>query len=68
MAALHVLRVFCSEDGEFGNLLGVFLDGGVVLRDRRQAIAADLNFSETVFVDDRGRGGIDIYMWAVVIP
>lgn len=68
MARLHVLRVFCSADGEFGNPLGVFLDGGEVTRDRRQEIAADLNFSETVFVDDRERGGIDIYTPAAPIP
>ena len=68
MATLHVLRVFCSKDGEFGNPLGVFLDGGEVPRERRQEIATDLNFSETVFVDDRERGGIDIYTPAAPIP
>jgi predicted PhzF superfamily epimerase YddE/YHI9 len=52
MARLHVLRVFCDERGEWGNPLGVFLDGGEVPEERRQAVAADLGFSETVFVDD----------------
>ena len=68
MAELHVLRVFCSESGEHGNPLGVFLDGGAVPPDGRQEIAADLNFSETVFVDDRAHGGIDIYTPAAPIP
>lgn len=68
MPTLHVLRVFSSPVGEFGNPLGVFLDGSAVPRERRQAVAADLNFSETVFVDDRERGGIDIYTPAAPIP
>jgi predicted PhzF superfamily epimerase YddE/YHI9 len=53
VAALHILRVFCDEGGEWGNPLGVFLDGGEVPEERRQAVAADLGYSETVFVDDR---------------
>ena len=53
MARLHVLRVFCDEDGGWGNPLGVFLDGGEVPEERRQAVAADLGYSETVFVEDR---------------
>jgi predicted PhzF superfamily epimerase YddE/YHI9 len=48
---LHVLRVFLGPDGGGGNPLGVFLDGSSVPRDRRQAVAADLGLSETVFVD-----------------
>jgi predicted PhzF superfamily epimerase YddE/YHI9 len=68
VAELHVLRVFCSIAGEFGNPLGVFLDGSEVPRERRQEVAADLNFSETVFVDDRPRGQIDIYTPAAPIP
>jgi predicted PhzF superfamily epimerase YddE/YHI9 len=68
VAELHVLRVFSSKAGEFGNPLGVFLDGGEVPRERRQEIATDLNFSETVFVDDRAAGAIDIYTPAAPIP
>ena len=30
MPTLHLLRVFCSEDGSGGNPLGVFLDGAEV--------------------------------------
>ena len=51
MPELHVLRVFCGEDGG-GNPLGVFLEGGEVPGPRRQEVARRLGFSETVFVDD----------------
>lgn len=61
MAALHVLRVFCDEAGEWGNPLGVFLDGAEVVAARRQAVAAELGFSETVYVDDAARGEIRIF-------
>jgi len=54
---LHVLRVFVGPDGRGGNPLGVFVDGGVISPDRRQAVAAALGFSETVFVDDLDLGG-----------
>ncbi|HWC07710.1 MAG TPA: PhzF family phenazine biosynthesis protein, partial [Solirubrobacterales bacterium] len=61
MAEVHVLRVFTGEDGRFGNPLGVFLDGAAVPLDERQAVAANLGFSETVFVDDRRRGACRIF-------
>ena len=61
MPALHVLRVFCDEDGAWGNPLGVFLDGAEVPEGRRQAVATDLGFSETVFVDDAARGEMRIF-------
>jgi predicted PhzF superfamily epimerase YddE/YHI9 len=68
MPQLHVLRVFCGDDGGGGNPLGVFLEGKSVPADRRQGVAADLAFSETVFVDDAERGEIRIYTPAVEIP
>src|SRR4051812_47047692 len=61
MSRLHQLRVFCAEDGSGGNPLGVFLEGAEVPRNRRQAVAADLGFPETVFVDDADRGAIRIF-------
>jgi len=61
MATLHVLRVFTGEDGEWGNPLGVFLDGAEVPAERRQAVASELGFSETVFVDDRASGACRIF-------
>jgi predicted PhzF superfamily epimerase YddE/YHI9 len=63
-----VLRVFCDERGEHGNPLGVFLDGAEVAPDARQAIAADLGFSETVFVEDADRGELRIFTPAVELP
>jgi predicted PhzF superfamily epimerase YddE/YHI9 len=61
MPTLHLLRVFCSEDGSEGNPLGVFLQGAEVPPERRQAVAADLGLSEIVFVDDSARGEIRIF-------
>ena len=68
MATLHVLRVFVNEEGEFGNPLGVFLDGDDVPAERRQAVAAELGYSETVFVDDRERGEMRIFTPGVELP
>jgi predicted PhzF superfamily epimerase YddE/YHI9 len=61
MSQLHVLRVFCAESGSGGNGLAVFVDGAEVPPDRRQAVAADLGLSETVFVDDAASGAIRIF-------
>ena len=66
--ALHTLRVFLGADGGGGNPLGVILEGGAVPAARRQAVAADLGFSETVFVDDRETGALRIFTPAVELP
>lgn len=68
MATLHVLRVFADESGKWGNPLGVFLDGAEVPAERRQAVAHDLGFSETVFVDDRANGGCRIFTPGLELP
>ncbi len=68
MPALHVLRVFVNEDGEWGNPLGVFLDGGQVTEPDRQGVAAELGFSETVFIDDPATGRLSIYTPRVELP
>jgi predicted PhzF superfamily epimerase YddE/YHI9 len=68
VAELHVLRVFVNDEGEWGNGLGVFLDGPEVPEERRQAVATELGFSETVFVDDRERGELRIFTPAVEFP
>ena len=68
MATLHVVRVFCAEGGGGGNPLGVFLDGAEVPEERRQAVAKDLGFSETVFVDDAARGEIRIFTPGSELP
>ncbi len=61
MTTLHLVRVFCGEEGSGGNPLGVFLDGPEIPPADRQAVAADLGLSETVFVDDAARGELRIF-------
>lgn len=61
MAVLHVLRVFTGDDGSGGNPLGVFLDGAAIAGERRQDVARDLGFSETVFVDDARGGRVAVF-------
>jgi predicted PhzF superfamily epimerase YddE/YHI9 len=61
VATVHVLRVFCAAGGSGGNRLGVFLEGGEVAEAERQDVAAELGYSETVFVDDRERAEIRIF-------
>ena len=51
MTMVHVLRVFIGPDGSGGNPLGVFVDGADIAPERRQAVAHELTFSATVFVD-----------------
>ncbi|HEU4946553.1 MAG TPA: PhzF family phenazine biosynthesis protein [Kribbella sp.] len=57
---VDVLRVFTDPEGRFGNPLGV-IDGAAVPIDRRMQVAASLGFSETVFIDDRASGRIQIF-------
>ncbi len=45
-----VLRVFTDSDGNFGNPLGVVVGSSVPHQDRQQ-LAAELGYSETIFVD-----------------
>jgi predicted PhzF superfamily epimerase YddE/YHI9 len=68
VTTLHTLRVFLGPDGSGGNPLGVILDGGSVPAGRRQAVAADLGFSETVFFDDAATGALRIFTPAVELP
>ena len=66
---VHVLRVFASAPGVGGNALGVVLDGATVAdADRRQRIAADLGYAETVFVDDPAEGLLRIFTPTVELP
>lgn len=58
---LHVLRVFCDEQGQAGNPLGIFPEGWLVPAIARQEIAARLGFSETVFVTDADTATLEIY-------
>lgn len=68
MATLHVLRVFVDEGGGHGNPLGVFLDGAAVPAGRRQRVAHELGFSETVFVDEAMGGVCRIFTPGLELP
>ncbi len=68
MTRLHVLKVFVGEDGAGGNPLGVFVEGSEVPEEDRQEVAADLGFSETVFVDDAARGEVRIFTPGTELP
>lgn len=68
MPKLHILKVFVGENGAGGNPLGVFLDGREVAETERQNVAADLGFSETVFVDDAERGVVRIFTPGTELP
>ncbi|MEU6554825.1 PhzF family phenazine biosynthesis protein [Streptomyces sp. NPDC046915] len=69
MTDYDVLRVFCAANGGYGTELGVVRNGSRVPGpDDRQAFAAKLGFSETVFVDDPERGIIDIYTPTLRLP
>ncbi|MER5538400.1 PhzF family phenazine biosynthesis protein [Streptomyces mirabilis] len=69
MTEFDVLRVFCGPGGEHGNELGVVREGSVMPDpEERQAFAAKLGFSETVFVDDPERGVVDIYTPTLRLP
>jgi predicted PhzF superfamily epimerase YddE/YHI9 len=65
---LHVLQVFVGPDGTGGNALGVILDGPAVPAGKRQGVAAELGFSETVFVDEPAAGRVAIYTPAAELP
>ncbi|MCI2419289.1 PhzF family phenazine biosynthesis protein [Saccharopolyspora sp. K220] len=68
MADMHVLRVFTNDNGGGGNPLGVFLHGDAIPADRRQEIATEVGFSETVFVDDLRQGKVQIFDPASEVP
>jgi predicted PhzF superfamily epimerase YddE/YHI9 len=61
VATLDVVKVFVGDDRGGGNPLGVFLDGSAVPEERRQPIATELGFSETVYLDDAERGVLRMF-------
>jgi predicted PhzF superfamily epimerase YddE/YHI9 len=67
-ARLDVLRVFVAPDGRGGNPLGVFLEPDALGGAEAQGIAADLGFSETVFVDDRSAARLRIFTPTMELP
>lgn len=67
MVEVDVVRVFTDRAGQFGNLLGI-VDGSAVPEPDRQALAAEVGYSETVFVDDFGAGRLRIYTPTIELP
>ncbi|WP_322761278.1 PhzF family phenazine biosynthesis protein [Frankia sp. Cr2] len=63
VVTVRVVRVFTDHAGRHGNPLGIIENAPVTVpdRDRRQAIAAALGYSETVFIDDPDKALITIY-------
>lgn len=68
MPRLNVLKVFVGDGGAGGNPLGVFVEGSRVPGEDRQGVAADLGFSETVFVEDAARGELRIFTPRTELP
>ena len=68
MARLNILKVFLGEGDTGGNPLGVFLRGDEVPEEDRQGVAADLGFSETVFVEVADSGRLRIFTPAAELP
>ncbi|MDF9813117.1 PhzF family phenazine biosynthesis protein [Streptomyces sp. SPB162] len=63
----EVLRVFIGPDGRGGNPLGVVTADSSDAAGR-QRIAAELGYSETVFIDDPERGAVRIFTPSVELP
>ncbi len=62
MAGVHVVRVFTSKSGQYGSPAGVIIDeGSNIDPQKRQAMATQLGFSETVFVNRRSPAEVSIY-------
>ncbi|ASU86325.1 PhzF family phenazine biosynthesis protein [Nocardiopsis gilva YIM 90087] len=65
---LHIATVFLGDGDTGGNELGVFLDRPGLPAETRQAIAADLGYAETVFLEDPATGRLHIHTPAVELP
>lgn len=62
MTEVHVVRVFTNKDGQYGSPAGVVMDEGATISpQRRQRIAKQLGFSETVFVNRLSPVEVSIY-------
>ncbi|MEV0773862.1 PhzF family phenazine biosynthesis protein [Nocardia salmonicida] len=69
MVAVEVVRVFTDPDGKHGNPLGVVVDGASIADPNdRQALAARLGYSETIFIDGIEQGSIQIFSPTVELP
>lgn len=55
-----VVRVFTTKAGTYGNPLGI-VDGARVPTEKRQSVAAEVGYSETVFIDAPQSGRLQIF-------
>lgn len=68
MTEVHTVRVFTDAQGLFGNNLGVVLDAAHLDAAAGSKLAADLRFSEVVFVDDVDQAALRIFTPAAELP
>jgi predicted PhzF superfamily epimerase YddE/YHI9 len=68
MTLAYVLRVFTDESGTYGNPLGVVVEDEPLTQERRQTIATELGYSETVFFQDMATASLRIFTPAVELP
>ncbi|NEA31983.1 PhzF family phenazine biosynthesis protein [Streptomyces sp. SID13031] len=69
MTDVQVVRVFTDPAGNFGNQLGVVLDGAAIPdHAERQKFAAELGYAETIFFDDVERAAFQIFTPATELP
>lgn len=64
---IHVVRVFADPSGAHGNPLAI-VDGRDVPLESRQLLAAQLGYSETVFIDDHAAGLLQIFTPTAEMP
>jgi len=64
----RIVRVFTDEDGQHGNPLGIVENPADLGPDERQALAAALGYSESIFLDDPDKAEISIYNLRQQIP
>lgn len=59
---IFTVNTFVDEGMRFGSPLGIIVDEGHEIDAKhRQQIATKLNYSETVFIDDRNTGAINVF-------
>src|SRR5579859_5470075 len=62
MSDVHVVKVFTGKNSLYGSPVGIVIDEGSHLgSQKRQAIATQLSFSETVFVNRASPAEVSIY-------
>lgn len=66
---VHRLRVFVDDNWNFGSPVGIVVDEGTLLsQKRRQEITEQVGFSETVFIDDLNNAEVSVYSHHGQIP